>query len=348
MNKMAKNSSSTVCFESVFNNSLYATVNAVSTGTAVVSALCCIFVICLIFLFKKHYFFIQRIILYHCLAALIDSFTTILHQGYQMESKAQNTLCAISGFASQLKAWIVIMDYSVITFTLLMSAVFHKNVARLERIYVVLIFVFPLTFNWIPFIGNSYADVGISCWIRSVNTVDCSPHRLGEIFRIVLWYVPFYSLLIIVITIYLFTITYVARQRCCKSEKKSYDPEIERLRKNLNEDVWRILFFPFGVIFLNTFILVISIYSAVGVDAPFALQILNSLFAPLQGGYIALVYMLDRQTLKRLTYSNIKAAITRARRDTVHEYPAEDGGASLSDSAEHSPTADYRQYGDKK
>ena len=344
---MAANSgtsySNACCFESVFNNSLYATVNAVSTGSAMVSALCCIFVICLIFLLKKHYFFVQRIILYHCLAALIDSFSTVLHQGYQMESKAQNTLCAISGFVSQLKAWIVIMDYSVITFTLLMTAVFHKNVARLEHLYVVLIFAFPLTFNWILFIGNSYGDAGIWCWIRNINTDDCSRHRLGEIFQIVLWHVPFYSLLIVIIPTYLFTIAYIARQRCYKSEKNAYDPEIEQLRKKLNEDVWRILFFPFGVILLNLFIFVISIYFSMGADAPYALQILNSLFGPLQGGYIALVYMLDRKTLKRITYSNIRAVITR--RDTVQEYPAKDGGA-LSDSVECSPAADYKQYRD--
>ena len=329
---------------SVFNNSLYATVNAVSTGSAVVSVLCCIFVICLIFLLKKHYFFIQRIILYHCLAALLQSFSTILHQSYQRESKAQEVSCAITGFTSQLTSWYLIVDYSVITFTLLMTAVFHKNVAHLERLYIVLIFVFPLTFNWIPFIGGSYGDAGTTCWIRSVNYNDCSRHRLGEIFRIILWNVPFFSLLIVIIPTYLFTITYVATQQCCKSKKTTYDPEIAQLRKNLKEDVWRILFFPFGVIFLNLFVFVMTIYFAMGVDAPYALQILNALFAPFQGGYIALVYMLDRNTLRRLTCSYIRATITR--RDTVHEYPAEDGGTSLTDSVEHSPAADYRQYGD--
>lgn len=55
-----------------------------------------------------------------------------------------------------------------------------------------------------------------------------------------------------------------------------------------------------------------------------------------------MVYMLDRNTLKRLTYNNLRATITR--RDKVHEYPAEDGGASVTDSAEHSPTAAYNRY----
>ena len=49
-----------------------------------------------------------------------------------------------------------------------------------------------------------------------------------------------------------------------------------------------------------------------------------------------MIYVLDHSTLKRLTYSNIKAAITRAKRDEVYEYPVEDGGGMVSDSAEHS------------
>ena len=149
MDKMTESintSEATVC--SVFDTYPYVIVAVVSSGSAIISALCCIFVICLIFLLKKHYFFIQRIILYHCLAALFRTFPVILrlHRlGYDVESTALDTLCTISGFTNQLTLWCLVMDYSMITFTLLMSAVFQKNVARLERLYVVLIFIFPLT-----------------------------------------------------------------------------------------------------------------------------------------------------------------------------------------------------------
>ena len=131
---------------SVFDTYPYVIVAAVSAGSAMVSALCCVFVIGLIFLFKKHYFFIQRLILYHCLATLFTSFSTTLrlhHLGYRSESAAINVLCVLSGFAKQLTDWFLIMDYSVITFTLLMTAVFHKNVARLEGLFIVLISILP-------------------------------------------------------------------------------------------------------------------------------------------------------------------------------------------------------------
>ena len=342
-------SESTVC--SVFETYPYVIVATVSACSGTVSALCCIFVICLIFLLKKHYFFIQRMILYHCLAALFRALSVILRfhriAGYDTESTAQDTLCIISGFTSQLTLWILIVDYSIITFTLLMSAVFRKNVARLERLYVTLIFVFPLTFNWIPFIGNSYGQARAWCWIRSVNFDDCSEHRLGEIFSTILWYVPFFTLLFAMVSTYLFTIVYVARQQFCKwgkNTKISHDPEVERLKKHLNREVWPLLFFPFGVILLNIFIFINTFFTLTDTAPSYTIWILHGIFGELQGSYTVLVYVLDRDTLKRLTYGNVKAAITRARRDTVYEYPTDNGEGEVSDSAEHSPEADYRQY----
>ena len=318
----------------------------VAASSGVVSALCCIFVICLIFLLKKHYFFIQRMILYHCLAALVDSFSRILSLHYlrrQTQSAAQDTMCTISGFVTLLASWILIVDYSVITFTLLMTAVFHKNVMRLQPLYVTMIFLLPLTFNWIPFIGDSYGEAeGGWCWIRTVNYDDCTKHRLGEIFAIVLWDVLFFSILIVLIPTYLFTIVYATRERYRNTQQNIYhDPQTDRIRKNLIKDVWRILFFPFGVILLNIFVLVITVYNSMGAVAPRIVQLLHGAFGPLQGGYIALVYILDRDTFKRLTYSNVRAVITR--RNTVHEYAVE---AGLSESAE--PTVSYTLYGDNE
>ena len=351
---MAENlntSESNVC--SVFDTYPYVIVATISACSGTVSALCCIFVICLIFLLKKHYFFIQRMILYHCLATLFRSLSVILrfHRlGYETESTAQDTVCIISGFTSQLTLWSLMTGYSVITFILLMTGVFHKNVARLERLYVVLIFALPFTFNWIPFIGNSYGRAGLWCWIRNVNYDDCTQHHLGDTFRHILWHVPFFGLFFVMIPTYLLTIAYVARQRFCKLKRNadmSHDREVERLRNHTNEEVWPILFFPIGVLFCNIFILIDTFYSFTSTDPSYAIWILHGIFGELQGGYIALIYVLDRNTLKRLSYSSVKAAITRARKDMVHAYPTEGDGGTVAESAEYSLEVDYKQYNKK-
>lgn len=110
------------------------------------------------------------------------------------------------------------------------------------------------------------------------------------------------------------------------------------------KDVWRILFFPFGVIFLNFFVVVTTIYNSMGSAPPRIVELLHGAFSPLQGGYIALVYILDGDTLRRLTFSNIKVALTRRNIHTVQEYAFENVGAGLSDSAEH--TASYTLHND--
>ena len=335
-------SESTVC--SVFQTYPYVIVATLSACAGTVSALCCIVVICLIFLLKKHYFFIQRMILYHCLAILLRALAVILRfyrpLVFDMDGTVQDMLCTISGFTNQLTLWILIMNYSILTFTLLMTAIYRKNVARLERLYVVLIFVFPLTFNWIPFIGNSYGYARAWCWIRSVNfDDDCSEHRLGMIFGTVLWNVPFFAILFVMIPTYLFTIFYVARKRFCKRKKNtkiSYDPEMDRLKQHLNKEVWPILFFPFGLILLNVTTVINALFSFTGSPPVYPIWILHGMFAELQGAYSVLIFVLDHKTWKRLTYKNVKAAISRARGETVHEYPISDGGGAVSDSAVHS------------
>ena len=319
---------------SVFDTYPYVIVAAVSAGSAMVSALCCIIVICLVFLLKKHYFFIQRLILYHCLATLFLSFATVLrlHRlGYRNNSEAINALCIFSGFAKQLTNWFLIMDYSVITFTLLMTAIFHKNVARLECLYVVLIFIFPFTFNWIPFIENTYGLTGAWCWIRSINYEDCTTHRFGVILQTALLDVPEVIFVVVMIPTYVIVIIVVARQRCrWRRGREPHDQNEKALRQRINEEVWPLLFYPFGVLLLNIFPSANHIYRLVHNDDPsYVLWMLHAVFSPLQGGYVALVYTLDRDTLRRLTYRNFKAAMYSTR-DVVQEYHIEAG--ELSDS----------------
>ena len=322
-------SNGSVC--SVFDTYDYVIVAAVSSGSAMVSALCCIFVIGLIFLFKKQYVFIQRLILYHSLATLLRSFSTILrlHRlGYRSETAALNGLCVFSGFTNQLTSWFLIMDYSVITFTLLMTAVFRKNMARLEGLYVALIFVFPFTFNWIPFINNSYGRAGAWCSIRDINYNDCTEYRFGITLKTILQTVPQYILVLLVIPTLIFIITFLIYQSYCK---KSVDQDPTKPKEYINEVVLPLLFYPFGVVLLNIIPLINRIYELFHVDDPsYALWIISAILSPLQGGYIALVYTLDRDTLRRLTYSNLVATLCRRQEEDVQEYPAED--TQISDS----------------
>ena len=346
MADMYYNSSNSSGICSVFETYPYVIVAVVSSGSAMVSALCCIFVICLIFLLKKHYFFIQRIILYHCLAALFRSLVLIMHfqrLKYNDESETSTILCSISGFLDQVSRWYLLVDYSVITFTLLMTAVFHKNVARLERLYVVLIFVFPFTFNWIPFINNSYGRSGVFCWIRSTNFDDCSQHKFGYILQIVLWDVHFSITLLLLVPTYLVVIAVVTWQRCHWRGKP------DTLRKILNEEVWPLLFFPIGLVALIAIPTASGIDDSIHADNPsYDLHLASAVISPLQGGYIALVFTLNRDTLRQLTYRNLVATLCMRRRGRPQEYPIEtcDISESYDNTSKTRSMTNYRRFTD--
>ena len=345
MSNNSNSSNDSIC--SVFDSYDYVIVAAVSAGSAMVSALCCVFVICLIFLFKKHYFFIQRIILYHCLAALFRSIavTLRLHRlGYQNHTPSLNALCTISAFVDQVTLWYSLFDVSVISFTLLMTAVFRKNVSRLEGLFIVLIFFVPLTFNWIPFINNSFGRLGPWCWIRIHNYEDCSEHSFGVIVQNVLWNVPAYIFNLVMIPTYFIVIVFVARQRYCRKPKSVYEREEHRaLVEHLHEEVWPLLFLPFGIPALNVFYFINSVYTVINITEPsYALWMLQAIFSPLGGGYIALIYVLDRDTLKRLNYRNLKALLTGGG-GKVAEYTTEPG-RSDSATGELSFASPYSRY----
>ena len=324
------NNNSTSC--SPYDGYDYVIVAAVSSGSAMVSALCCIFVIGLIFLFKKHYFFIQRLILYHCVATLLRAIALILrfHRLGDQNDFAVHIVCVISAFLDQVTLWYLALDYVVITFTLLMAIVFHKNMARLEGLFVVLIFIFPLTFNWIPFIDDSYGRYGAWCWIRTINYDDCSEHEFGTTLQGALWNIPFTVFLVVLIPAYIIVIAFVARQKYRRRHKLMHDKTTDIFEKSLNEEILPLLFYPIGALLINTLPLTNVLYNAIHDNSPlYGLSLATAVLSPLQGGYIALVYTLDRDTLRRLTYSNLVATLCE-RRDEIQEYPAEPCG--LSDS----------------
>ena len=312
---------------SVFDSWKYAKVAIVSSSSASVSALCCLSVISLVFLFKKHYFFIQRLILYLSLAALFNSLSIVARLyriRYDDRSETMDKLCIAAAFVDQTTMCSLFMAFSVITFTLFMRAIFHKNTSRLEPLYFILIFAFPLTFNWIPFLHETYGPSGAWCWIKVVNPDDdCSEHIIGVYLRFALWYIPSYALLIIMFLAYVCIVVSVTRQRHRWAGR--YDPEARNRRDQMHNEVWPLLFYPIGLFVLNMFPLVNRIHDTIHDSQPsYVLWMLHAVFSPLQGGYIALVYTLDRETRRRLTFGECLAMLC-GRRGAIEEYPAVSG-----------------------
>ena len=346
---MSSDIDGTVC--DTYDSNPYVVVSVMHSASAMVSALCCIFVIIVIFLLKKNSFFIQRLIVYHCIATLVRSVALILllHRlGHNSDSKGIEVLCIISGFLNQLSLWYITVDLVVITFVLLLTGVFNKNVARLEGLYVALIFVFPLTFNWIPFINNTYGRFEAVCWIRGLNYDNCTEHNFGTILQVALGNGPFYFILAVMLPIYIVVAVYLTKQKYCNRQKSEMitaaEYETRALQKHLNEELWPLVLLTLGLLVVNAFPTANRIHNTINPNDPsLTLSMLRAIFSPLQGAYIALIYLLDRETIKRLKYSNIKAAIKQ--RHVISEYPIE--AVQASDSAtsrDRSLVTPYNEY----
>ena len=317
---------------SVFDTGDYVTVAIVSSGSAFLSCLFCIVVIGLIFFLKKHYFFIQRLVLYLSIAALISSLSMVLRLHriwYQQQTEALKAVCIVSAFTNQTSTWSLLMAFTAITFTLLTAVVFQKSTARLEWIYVIMIFLFPLTYNWIPFLYDTYGQAGAWCWIRNVNYDDnCTEHEFGTILQYALWYGTGYGLMTILLLVYIFILVCVLRQKL-----KRQDTATKEAQEKLHQEVLPLLFYPICVLMLNIFPLINRIYGTVTKGDPvYALWILHAALSPLQGGFIALIYVLDRRTLGRLSCKAFVAFFKRD--DGVREYPVAHG--EISDSISQS------------
>ena len=318
----------TLC--SIFETKPYVIVALVSASSGTLSALATIPVVFLIITLKRYIFFVQRLILYLCLASLLNSIAIAfryqeagdLQSHTEPDSGPLHTLCVATAFIEQVAACSTSIAFCCVTFNLLLTTVFKKDTEKFELLYVGLIFIFPFTFNWIPFLDNAYGDAGAWCWIRSTDD-DCNPILLGVYLRYILWYAPGTILLLVVILTYIFILVWVTRQRNRWVGK--YDPITERDKENMQKEAWPLMFYPFGFVLLNIVSGINSIHDTVVKDHPvYALWMLHAILSPLQGGYIAFIYILGKDTRKSLSCRRIRAALCH-KDVTISEYPINKG-----------------------
>lgn len=312
---------------------------ALGASSGLVSTLACIGVVALIFLLKKHYFFSQRLILYLSIASLLNSIATALR--YQRLGETIRGLCVFTAFFDQTTSWAALIAIACITVNLLLLVVFRKQTTRLEPLFFVTIFVFPLTFNWIPFVKDAYGVSGAWCWIRITNEEDCSAFLFGTYLSFILWWVPLYVILAILIVIYV-AIVYHMRSRRRTWDGK-YDPESAKLKKMMEKEVRPLLWYPLIYFVINIFPLINRIHDIATEDPKLALWILHALFSPLKGGFIAVAFTLDRETLRRLNCAQLRAAVWKGSHQSVHEYPA-GKPHGYTDSFQHNGTGRATRY----
>ena len=311
----------------------YTIVAGLSAASAFISLLASCFIVSLIVLFKKWRSFTQRLVLYLAISVILESIATILHRmDYNNERSAFYTgFCKFSGFVEHCMGWVELMATASITLYVFICAVFKKRTDHLEYAYIFFIFVFPFLFNWIPFTVDAFGRAGAWCWIRNEDIYTCEQLVAGQVLQFVLWYIPLYIILSILIVLYVIMLVKIY---CYNPHKLRWnfahqDDYQQRKVTNLKE-VWSLLWYPLIYILINVVPLINRIDGLVDPNNPkLIIWILTAILLPIQGGYIALAYtLLDPDTRKRLKPARFKAAIKefcqKSRKGSViKEYPIE-------------------------
>lgn len=315
---------------SYYSSQEYLAVGILHTVFGAISFLATLFVIGLIVLFKKYRFFVQRLVLYISLAAMLFVLVdAIRNVDYFPQNEATERYCMAIGFMSQYAHWAMLMAMCMLTLDILLRLRLDtpdKNEAtkQFEFFYIAVIVFVPLALNWIPFVFGAYGKAGDWCWIRDTHgPPNCTTWYTGVVLQFTLWWGPFVFLSLSLV------VSYVAIIIKLQVEKRrwqgQYNPEEQIIRKNLRKEVRSLVWFPIIFIIFVLFPLINRLQNAITNKPILVLWILHAVIAPLQGGFIALAYALDPETRKRLNWRDLSGACRnffRAEQGTVREYSA--------------------------
>ncbi|XP_060080370.1 cyclic AMP receptor-like protein A isoform X1 [Ylistrum balloti] len=278
---------------------------AIRRTTGALSLVGCIFMISVIWLFKKYAAFSQRLIMYLSIGALLNSISYLMGG-----LRPDGPLCDFQAWWMTFFDWTVLLWVCCITFNLYLNVIKMITKESLEWVYHVLCWGLPLVLSCLPFIGNHYGPAGAWCWIE-----DNWHWRVG------IWYGPLFLTIFCLFVVYIY-ITYILTRKA-SSWQGTYDPDTEHHKELMKEDIKPLRAYPCIYLAVSIFPLINRIQNAISPEYPvFPLMVLSALSSPIQGAVNAIVFGLDRETFSRLTPSQMKMAfLSHNQAPRVREYP---------------------------
>ena len=309
-----------------FDDESYKILSAVRAFLGLFSLICCLLVIIVIILFKRYQYFVQRLVLYVCIAAAINSVAIIAQKvDYFTPSEQQSDIldkyCIFAGCFEFFTSIVQLISLVGITHGLYHSVIKERPKKFFEAVYISLSLLVPSILCCIPFFGISYGKSGPWCWIRERDS-NCQPFYLGIVLQFSLWYTP-----LILVTIVVMCVSVATLYRVHKSYDSQwqgpYDPEVYVHRGRLKKVVKIMLaYLPILYLVVNLFSLPNAIYWSIGDSPILALWVFHAIFPPLRGALIALPYLFHNETRRQISKINIAAAIKRRfKRKVVTTYP---------------------------
>ena len=223
----------------IFNHAIFAGTNGVSVVVCLVAAI-------LVLLLKLYGKLVYRLALYQVLSALamasVEAMQVVLIN-YEKSPNNYRRFCTAIGFLVQYTIWMKLLFTMWVTFHLFCFAVLHKNLKKLEVLYVVTSLLVPMVISIIPLVTNSYGrspDGNICCIYANTNA--------SFIERLALWDGPAMTILIAASIAMVVMVIILANQVCRRSKYAPItdsDEHWKALKQLLPLAAFPVLFFVF-------------------------------------------------------------------------------------------------------
>lgn len=305
---MATNNT-TDCWD-VFLQPKFEVLLGLRTTLSFLSSLFIVSMIAIMIFFQRYKFFTQRLSLYLATSALSFAIATCLDVSANSSYTNIDALryCQFIGFVEIVTIWWFNIATAISMLVVFVEVVLKRSTDRLELLFVLVIFGFPLSFTWIPFITSHYGPVGYFCWITTINIEeDCQSDTIGTILNLILYYVPTYFIMVVISCLLLMAFVSVRRER--KGVKLGHQRTDEsKIQKKLESELRPLMLYPLIVLVTNVFGIMTLIGTLINAEsvAVYVLHILSTIAFRLQGILITLAYTLQTDTRNKLKRSEVK------------------------------------------
>eukprot|EP00731_Ephydatia_muelleri_P001190 Em0001g1190a len=221
------------------SSSFFKIVSAIRAASGLTSMVFSIFAVVLSVLTKKYLVPHQRTVLYYSVSCTLKGITCALSRvDYFFENEGTRAFCIVEGFADEYAGWMVLLSSLSIAYHLCMEVLGREHGGRCaQRLWLVLIFIFPLTFCWIPFINLAYGQSADWAWCSFRKVLeDCTDFVFARVLYYVLWLVPAIILIVVFFVFYATSVVIVVRRRA-QWNPMCNDPDIIKKKKQLEREV---------------------------------------------------------------------------------------------------------------
>ena len=217
--------------------------NAVSVFVCLLAAI----LVCALRLYKKT---VYRLAFYQVLASLVYAGQSVCqifllyHHASLTSDDGLRRLCQALAFTVIFASWMKVCFCAWVTFHLFIFAVFHKNMKKLEVLYVVSSLLVPTMFACVPFATHSYGLQGSVCWIQSWK--DNCPTNIAVV-GIVVQFALMYGPTMVVLLIVSVAMVVMVIAILCRSRKYHNGQNSKALQQLLPLAVYPLLYFVFTI-----------------------------------------------------------------------------------------------------